>query len=158
MNRDLWAPVLNIRIAGIPVPQGSMSGFPRGKHVIITDQKGKTLKPWREAIRSEVSAALGEHWTPMDGPVAICLDFAIPKPASAPKRKRTWPIKTRSTDIDKLARSVLDALTQAGLWVDDCRCVRLDVSKNYAGDGLMSVPGVSIEAYRLQQLPEGTST
>ena len=38
-------------------------------------------------------------------------------------------------DLDNCAKSILDSLVQAGVIVDDCRVVRLDVSKVYAAVG-----------------------
>jgi Holliday junction resolvase RusA-like endonuclease len=47
--------------------------------------------------------------------------FTLPKPKSAPKRRRSWP--NRTPDVSKLARSTEDALTTAGIWADDARVV-----------------------------------
>ena len=68
------------------------------------------------------------------------LSFYLPRPkghhgtgknagivkASAPRFPATKP------DIDKLTRSTLDALGEAGVWADDSQVVRLSVSKDYA--------------------------
>jgi Holliday junction resolvase RusA-like endonuclease len=146
---------LDVRVAGVPVPQGSASAFAvktrsGAVRAVVTDQKRKTLKPWREAVRSTVVDVLPDDWSPEDGPVHVELRFALAKPASAPKRRRTWPIGARSGDIDKLTRGVLDALTDAGLWKDDSQVISLDVRKDYAGhdDVEQRSPGVVIRVHR----------
>lgn len=143
---------LKFRVAGIPVPQGSMSGYVRGGHVAITDQKTKKLKPWREAIRQDALRVAGQAWQPLEGPVRVHLEFALPKPSSAPKTRRTWPVKSRSGDIDKLTRAVFDALTDAGIWRDDSQVTDLFARKDFVGRGQVS-PGVVIT---IDQYPGGT--
>lgn len=145
------APALAFRTIGLPVAQGSMSAFVVGKRAIVTDQKGKTLKPWREALRSDAVTAAGEDWQPLAGPVKVTLLFALPKPASAPKRRRVWPVGKRSGDLDKLTRAVLDALTQAAIVRDDSQVVDLRAIKDYPGpDVALHVPGVVVAVYRVE--------
>ena len=52
--------------------------------------------------------------------------------ASAPKRKRTYPC--RKPDIDKLARSTLDAIVTTGVIVDDSRVIDLHVRKVFPSE------------------------
>jgi hypothetical protein len=78
----------------------------------------------------------------MAGPVALRAEFRLPKPASAPKRLRTWPIKARSGDVDKLARACLDALTGV-LFADDAQVISLMVTKDWAVKG----PGLWLEVW-----------
>ena len=169
----MTAPVLQFRVAGIPVPQGSMSAFVRGSRAIVTDQKGTKLKPWREAIRSTAADIIGDAWEPLDGPLRVDLWFAVPKPSSSPKRRRTWPI-TKRGDVDKLARAALDALTQAGAIVDASRIVELRAVKDYPEHVQQMSPGVIVRIWRVdpslpppttgqipvlpQQVQEGTAT
>ncbi len=147
----MTAPALAFRTVGLPVTQGSMSAFVAGGRAIITDSKRKTLKPWREALRSDALEAAGEAWQPLAGPVKVTLLFALPKPASAPKRRRIWPVGSRSGDVDKLARAVLDAMTQAAIWRDDSQVVDLRALKDYPGQAVgMHVPGVTVAIYRVE--------
>ena len=151
----MTAPVLAFRVTGIPVTQGSMSAFIAGGRAIVTDQKRKTLKPWREAIRSTAVEATGgeanRDWRPITGPLKVSLLFALPRPASAPKRTRTWPVKTRSGDIDKLARAVLDAMSEACIYGDDSQVVDLRAIKDFPGSAIgMHVPGVTVAVYRIE--------
>jgi len=144
------APVLHFRVVGRPVAQGSMSAFIAGKRAVVTDQKGKTLRPWREAVRATALEAAGEAWQPLAGPVRVLLLLALPRPASAPKRRRTWPIGKRSGDGDKLTRAVLDALTDAGIWRDDSQVVDGRWIKDYPGpENGMHVPGVTVAVWAI---------
>ncbi|MDR2975394.1 MAG: RusA family crossover junction endodeoxyribonuclease, partial [Propionibacteriaceae bacterium] len=38
---------------------------------------------------------------------------------------------TRKPDLDKLCRSTLDAITDAGIWADDCQVTCLVTSKHW---------------------------
>jgi Holliday junction resolvase RusA-like endonuclease len=147
------APALSFRTHGLPVPQGSMSGFVRGGRAVLTDQKGPKLKPWREAVRSDAVTAAGPDWRQLLGPVKVTLLFAVRRPASAPKRRRTWPI-TRGSDLDKLARAVLDAITDAGVIKDDSQVTDLRAIKDYPGPDVgLHVPGVTVAVYRVEDTP-----
>ena len=72
--------------------------------------------------------------------MGIVLDFGIPKPKSAPKTRRVWPDKR--PDLDKLSRSVLDALTYV-IFADDSQVVHLRATKDYGA------PGVAVEIHRV---------
>jgi crossover junction endodeoxyribonuclease RusA len=137
--------VLQFRVRGIPSTQGDHKAYkPKGAPFArIVDANPAKLRPWREAIRQDAVQAAGETWTPLDGPVLVTLRFALARPASAPKTRRTWPIGKRSGDVDKLARAALDALTDAGIFTDDARVTELTVSKDYVGGDVHS-PGVLI--------------
>ena len=157
----MTGPSLRFRVSGLPSTQGSKTGFvvtskatgrPRA---VITDKNPKALKPWREAVRSTALAAAGEGWVPIDGPVRLVMLFALPRPT---KPSRRWPIGANSGDVDKLARAVMDALTDAGVWTDDARVTDLRVVKDYPGEPVaQSTPGVLVRVWRADQsAPEVT--
>lgn len=142
---------LTFRVAGKPVTQGSATAFIVGgkykpQRAVVTSTNNETLKPWREAVRSTaVDAIAAQHWTTYEGAVSVILAFALPKPQSAPKTRRTFPIGKRSGDGDKLTRAVLDALTDAGVWNDDAQAIRLVVAKDYPGPDVgQTTPGVLV--------------
>lgn len=125
-------------VCGTPGAQGSKRHVGGGRMV----ESSASVQPWRDAVRSEAQKLLGDR-PPLAGPLAVTLVFTVRKPASAPKRVRAWP--TKKPDIDKITRSTLDALTQAGAWQDDSQVVDLYVRKRYAGDpGCMLRPGVRV--------------
>lgn len=125
---------------GTPAPQGSKRHVGGGRMV----EMSKNLKPWREAVKY-AALQVRQGATPIDGPVLIRVVFTIKKAASAPKNRRTWPISR--PDLDKLLRSTLDALKDAGIFTDDSRvvdCSRL--AKVFPGEDTEALdsPGVRI--------------
>ena len=121
-------------VRGIPAPQGSKRHV--GNGVLI--ESSKLVKPWREAVKwAALELLLPAHGgRPLDGPLRASLIFTLARPVSAPKG-RTHP--DRKPDLDKLIRSTLDAITDAGLIADDARIVELRASKIYG-----AVPGATI--------------
>jgi crossover junction endodeoxyribonuclease RusA len=124
------------------VPQGSTKAWVfRGRdgkqHAAITSA-AKGLGPWRRLVADVAQRYAPKE--PWEGPVGIELHFGIPKPKSAPKKKRVWPDKR--PDLDKLARAVLDALTEI-VFVDDSQVVEIQATKDYG------VPGVTVAVRRI---------
>jgi Holliday junction resolvase RusA-like endonuclease len=130
---------------GLPAPQGSKRFVGRAKsgRGIMVESSDK-VAPWREAVKLAARRVIDAQpgFGPLDGPLRAVYVFTMPKPASAPKRRQTWP--DRMPDLSKLVRSTEDALTDAGLWVDDARVVELCATKTYPGEGLraLGTPGV----------------
>ncbi len=140
--------VIRIVVRGTPAPQGSKSfkGMSKAGRAILTESS-KKVRPWRqdvmaaaEALRERTGAA------PIDGPVLVSMVFTLQKPASAPKRRRTYPMRT--PDLSKLARSTEDALTDAGIWADDARVIGYTkLWKTYPMEDVdaLDTPGAVIE-------------
>ena len=138
-----------IKVYGLPAPQGSKSfkGM-RGGHAIMVESS-KKVRPWRQDVKAaaEVVRAGAD---PLDCPLRLHMVFTLPKPASAPKRRKTWPMRT--PDLSKLARSTEDALTDAGIWKDDARVVEYGLlAKRYPGEGqgALEAPGCWIMIERM---------
>ena len=133
--------MVTFTVAGHPVTQGSKQAIRRRDgRISMIESGGDRLTQWRHAINDE-ARHVTNGGSPVAGPVAIEAHFTIPKPASAPKRRRTWPIKTRSGDLDKLARAALDAMTGV-IYDDDAQVVDLHVTKDWADPD--RPPGVTI--------------
>lgn len=135
---------MTITVIGTPAPQGSKRfvGLAKsGRGIMI--ESSKAVKPWREAVVWAVREALNSE-NGVFGPVEVRMTFTIKKPASAPKRIRSWPDK--KPDCSKLVRSTEDALVTAGAIEDDARIVRLVASKVFPGEGVdaLNVPGAVI--------------
>lgn len=149
--------MIRFTVLGIPATQGSKTPF-RNKHtgrIHLVEGKGagaERFKSFREAVRSEAQDVAERYLPdgPIEGPVSMRLVFGLPKPASAPKRRRTWPIGKRSGDLDKLVRLVFDAVTGV-LVVDDGQVVHLDAGKDYG------TPGVTVEVERVAEAAEAVS-
>jgi crossover junction endodeoxyribonuclease RusA len=140
-----------IIVYGDPAPQGSKKfvGTAKGTGRGILVESSKRVKPWRQDVVAAAREAMS-GFTMFDGPLVVKMVFTVPKPASAPKRRRTWPDK--KPDVSKLARSTEDALVTAGAIRDDARIVGYTrLFKTYPNedqDALKS-PGVLIEIHPL---------
>ena len=130
-------------VLGRPAPQGSKSfkGFSKAGRPILTESS-KAVRPWREAVLASAPTIP----KPLDGPLMVWMVFTMPRPQAARKRD-TVPFT--QPDLSKLCRATEDAVTDAGLWVDDARVagyVRLEkVWPGYDRDAL-PVPGAVVAA------------
>lgn len=168
MNTLATIPGVVITVYGTPAGQGQITFLGPGRGAKHTNEK--TLKPWRRAIINAALEATGRHeyteWragrcacaTPkkehalfVGVPVAVDITITVEKPKSAPKRTRTWPITRFSTDIDHHARACLDALSKAGVFLDDSQVVKLTIGKGYPGEDINTLdrPGAVIHVRRI---------
>lgn len=141
-----------IVVYGSPAPQGSKKfvGMSKAGRGILAESSSK-VKPWRQDVRAAALAVRGDAAT-VDGPLAVRMVFTLPKPASAPKRRRSYPC--RKPDLSKLVRSTEDALTDAGIWADDARVVNYDrLAKVFPGEDpeALQAPGVRIEIVVIEE-------
>ena len=135
---------INLIVYGSPAPQGSKKfvGMVNGHGMMV--EMSKKVKPWREDVKA-AAERIRAGASPIDSPLVVRMVFTMPKPTSAPKRRRTWPMRT--PDLSKLCRSTEDALTQAGIWKDDARVVEYErLAKVYPGEDpeALEAPGVRI--------------
>jgi len=136
-----------IVVYGSPAPQGSKSfkGLAKSGRAILAESS-KKVRPWRQDVKlaaEQVRAALA--LPVLDVPLRVRMTFTLPKPLSAPKRRRVYPSKL--PDLSKLVRSTEDALTDAGIWRDDARVIECIAAKRYPGEGAdaLDAPGCVIE-------------
>jgi Holliday junction resolvase RusA-like endonuclease len=119
--------IVELRVHGQPA-------FVRGGRAIVTEGKGKGREShaaWRQAVATAARDWQDlHHQALLDGPLAVRIEFLLHKPASTPKRK-IWA--DRKPDLDKLVRSVLDAVDKVVI-AEDSRVVSLTASKRYALD------------------------
>lgn len=138
--------MITIVVRGLPAPQGSKRHV--GNGVMI--ESSKKVKPWRQDVVAAAVEARNGAPT-LDGPLRARIVFTLPKPKSAPKRKRTYA--DRKPDLSKLLRSTEDALVTAGVIADDARIVEFDrlakVFPNEDPDAL-DTPGALIHVYRIE--------
>lgn len=139
--RDMTTTIL---VFGNPAPQGSKKfvGLSKqGRGIMV--ESSKKVRPWRQDVKAAAEAVRGDS-APLDEALRVRMVFTMPKPASAPKRKRTFPSK--KPDLSKLVRSTEDALTDAGIWRDDSRVVECTARKVFPGEDAesLSAPGVRI--------------
>ena len=138
---------------GTPAPQGSKRHVGRG----VLVESSPYVKPWRNVVQAAAETELARlrldeppGWTP-GRLAAVWLDvtFTLGRPAShyrtgkhADELKSTAPdAPAGRPDIDKLIRSTLDALTDAGALVDDARVTTVTAVKCYPGGALDALDG-----------------
>lgn len=146
--------MIELIVFGSPAPQGSkkfVGTTKTGRGLMV--ESSKKVKPWRMDVKAAAEKARDENASamPLDGPLSVSMVFTLPKPASAPKRRQTWP--DRKPDLSKLARSTEDALSDAGFWTDDARVVEYSrLAKVFAGEDpqALSAPGVRITVRRVE--------
>lgn len=146
-----------IRVHGTPIPQGSKRIVRRGRgkteRTFLLDNNEDKLHPWRDHVRTATADACRYHDT-ITGPVRVWLHFAFQRPTSHYRTGRnahilkdnapTYPGRTCG-DIDKLTRAVLDALTDAEVWVDDSQVVDVRARKFYAGEHEYAAPQPGVD-------------
>lgn len=126
------APLLELWVAGVPVPQGSKVAQPiyRGSKakgtrqftgkVRIAEQQRAGLDVWRDAVTAAARLAWAGR-PPLAMPLLSGMAFVLVPFKST--RAGEWPTGSRTGDLDKLVRAVGDALTQSGVYVDDRKVV-----------------------------------
>ena len=152
---------MSLFVPGNPVPQGSKRALLRkGTNIpIVIDANRIGLAQWRAQVAAYAmeyrQKVLGHTLT---GPVAIRLEFWFQRPAShylpvnSKRSERALrddaPVYVGAApDLDKLIRSVFDALTDADVWHDDGQAVKVVATKLYANLHVPNSPrpGVSID-------------
>lgn len=164
---------LEFDVIGMPAPQGSKKfvGMVNGHGLMV--ESSKKVRPWRQDVKAAARAVIerieGSDFSPLalntepgggnavpifplDGPLIVRMVFTLPKPASAPKRKRTYPDK--KPDLSKLVRSTEDALTDAGIWRDDARVIEYTrLAKVFPGEDLEALPAPGVRLTIMQAHP-----
>jgi Holliday junction resolvase RusA-like endonuclease len=151
---QLLAPPLYITVLGKPITQGSKTKTKWGMY----DDNAKTLRPWREAVKTACLDILGDR-PPLTGACDVDLRFYFDRPQShygtgrnAGVLKASAPIYpcTRGIgDGDKLVRACFDAMTDAGIWTDDCLATVFSAARRWTGPD-MTKQGALI---RVAELP-----
>ena len=141
------AMAISFEVPGVPQPQGSTKAF---KHrtsgrVVVTSDNAR-LRPWRDAVCWHARQTLAGRG-PLVGPISVALEFRFVRPAGHFGKRGLRPAAPREhvvrPDLDKLARSTLDALSEAGIWRDDAQVVWVRAQKGYG-----EAPGVRIVVMR----------
>jgi len=158
--------VLTVDVVGTPAPQGSKRAFQHrttGRVVVVESNNAKN-KSWRQDVKAAALNVIAEHATePFTGPLAVTIAFRLPRPGyhygtgrNANTLKPGAPdYVEKKPDLDKLVRSTLDALGEAGVWRDDAQVAGLQLVKQYATH---EPPGAHIEISSLNSVPAAGSS
>jgi Holliday junction resolvase RusA-like endonuclease len=99
----------------------------------------KKVKPWRQAVYAAVQHDLGSTFDRIEGPVSVRVAFLFERPKahyrtgknSGLLRDNAPVYVTRTPDVDKCLRALLDPLTESGVWHDDAQVVIAHAVKRY---------------------------
>lgn len=126
-------------VYGAAQTQGSKRGFvhPHTGRVVIVDDNAKGLKSWRADLVDSMRRCRPKR--PLDRSVAVNILVYVSRPRghygsgkNEGVLKPNAPILPGSgKDIDKIARSVLDAGKDAGWWCNDARVVDLHIRRRF---------------------------
>lgn len=130
--------VLAVSVLGVPVPQGNVRHFGKGRPAV--HQNAKTLHPWRQSVAWQVREAMADAGLtePLEGPLVLTATFTLPRPKSAPKSR--WA-PDRRPDLSHYVRALEDAIVMGGAVIDDSQFVKEITSKAYPEGG--NLPGVT---------------
>jgi len=139
---------VTLTVFGTPAPQGSKVPIPiyrgpKGGERIFTgkvvelEQNRVRIDAWRAEVEKVAKAALVDrNQRSFTGPVVMGLGLTLRRGKTVDR-----PRPSIAPDLDKLARSTGDAITDSGLWGDDGLVVAYSwLEKCYAGDLWLTGP------------------
>jgi crossover junction endodeoxyribonuclease RusA len=83
---------------------------------------------WKEAARD----ALAYEGAPLQGPLRVSIACQVERP-------KTTKLPAPKPDIDNYVKSVLDAMTQAGVWDDDSQVEHISAAKGWGDSGCIHI-------------------
>lgn len=125
-----------------PRGEGRPRAVRRGNRAGIAPHKASA--EWRDAAVASVRESLPDGWEPLDGPLACVVVAVHTRPSNLCRKADPdgWIPRPRKPDCDNIAKAVLDACSDAGVWVDDARIwslTVLDVDGEKGGPGRVHV-------------------
>jgi Holliday junction resolvase RusA-like endonuclease len=134
---------LEFWVAGVAAPKGSTKSFPipraNGTTGVATMNANPKTKDWQARVATEAQRAANDYafeFITKENEVKVTAQFILPRPRS--RKNKGFFVKP---DLDKLARALLDGLTDV-VFEDDSQVVALNVTKEYSKDCLP--PGVLV--------------
>jgi Holliday junction resolvase RusA-like endonuclease len=122
---------VEFEVVGTPTPQGSKTRMPNGAMIEGRSAGQRSMhRSWRSAV-AEAARDVADGAEPLTGPLSLAVEFrfAMPKSRKAAVRAAGRAPKVSAPDLDKLVRSVGDALAEGGLIGDDALFCELHATK-----------------------------
>ncbi len=126
---------IQFEVFSLPQTKGSVKSFiPKGARWPVVTNDNVKNKAWAALVALKAQSVKPPAlWR---GPVRLALVFWLPMPRTIPAERKGWP--TTRPDLDKLTRSVKDALTGI-IWRDDSQVCVSEQQKRYS-----ATPGVGV--------------
>jgi crossover junction endodeoxyribonuclease RusA len=120
---------IEIRIEGKPKGQPRPRAFSRGGHAAVYDPG--TAEGWKALIATAARPKLPD--IPYGGPISMFVTYEMPRPKRLMRKKDPEHALPHigKPDIDNLNKAAIDALTQIGMWRDDCQVFHINAHKQY---------------------------
>lgn len=115
---------LILPIAPMPCPRPRVAL--RGRVPVAYYPKEYTA--WKGQAAEALRALLPGDFEAITAPADVSIICAVERP-------KTTKLPAPRPDADNYAKSVMDAMTQAGIWKDDTLVVRLSVTKRWTQPG-----------------------
>jgi len=124
------------RVYGKPKAQPRPRAYRKGKRAAVYDPG--TASAWKESVKRTL-ANEGYPQEPLTGPVTLTLLFRLPRPvkhySGSEALKPSAPLDhLQKPDFDNLAKAVVDAMTDIGVWTDDCLVIHCEVHKRWSDE------------------------
>lgn len=139
-------------VPGVPKTKGSLNV--RGRHV---EEAVAGSSRWRALVAERVRADRARRGltVPWPGPVRVRIVSFYVQTAADERAGRIAPTEPRAGhgDVDKLERNVLDALKDAGAYVDDALVISTDNEEAFVGVARRAGqrPGQLIQAWAVPE-------
>lgn len=132
-----------VTVMGHPKTKGSLEVVTKTH---VREKPGSSR--WRALVADRLRADFVQRAVfsqPCPLRVGVLIVSHLQPPHTWRERVKEWLVSQFSSDVDKLARNVLDALVDAGVIVDDGQVVDLYSHKRLAQPGMM--PGQRIQVW-----------
>lgn len=147
--------LVSFMVHGIPAKQGDKQINRKTGHMY---EKNPGLGAWRGQVIAAAGAKLGAR-APATRPCVTELMFYFKRPVSHYRtgknagvlRDAAPKFHAQTPDIDKLCRAALDALTYAGVWVDDKQAHAVLLTREWT-DRFKGQPGMYVRVWEEQSL------
>jgi Holliday junction resolvase RusA-like endonuclease len=161
--------VITLEVLGTPAPKGSSRAFYKAgmKRAVLVKDNSERQRSWDGAVREAALAALERTGCPevmafVKTPLAVEIVFRLKRPGGHYSKAtgRLLPsaplFPSGKPDIDKLARTTLDAMT-GSIFDDDSRIATLSLDKVWAEPGCEGAT-IRVRARQVGQLASELET
>lgn len=145
--------MLHATIPGAPVAKGRPRATTVGGRArLYTPAK---TRQWEAKAAECIRAEWGQQ-EPLQGPVCVSVLVVRARPSSKTWKRKPMPPEWAPTrpDLDNYVKAALDAVSRAGVWVDDSQVIRLTATKRIAAGG--ELPRVEVRVRPAEGEPYGS--